>query len=399
MLDGWAGRTAQAGMAVVLAAMVVPTAPARAAAVVVMTPTTIRAALAAVRPGDTLRMEGLFTSAILFRNRDFGGVRVDASAAIITAGLRLSRVHNLSFTGGEWRPGGSTGTGDAIRVEDSSHISFADATMTGRGTRLGNGARIIRSSFVTVRDNLFDGLRNSLILGTTTDSLVTANRYENGGEDGMKIIDSQRMIVSHNSCTGFAPLAGYHPDCIQLWSAPNKPLQSDIYILNNYAFGAQQGLASFDPWQLSGARLTFAGNYVATSSPHSITCLGCIHSRFEDNILISLPQAPHRAMMKVTGAGTGNVFANNDFHDLRGQFGATLPQRTLSGLIPSIAFAVGSSWEERNHALHEEVAGMATVDDLSGVVPEPASWTMLMLGFGVVGSRLRRQRGRRRVAA
>lgn len=392
MLEWLSGRMVQAGgAAVVLAAAMLP-APAHAAKVVVMTPTTINAALAAVQPGDTLRMEGLFNTSILFRNRDFGGVRVDASAATITAGLRLSRVHNLSFTGGEWRPGGTNGTGDAIRVEDSSHISFADATMTGSGSRLGNGARIVRSSFVTVRDTLFDGLRNGLIMGTTTDSLVTANRYENGGEDGIKIIDSQRMIVSLNSCSGFTPLAGYHPDCIQLWSAVDKPLQSDIYILNNLAFGPQQGLASFDPSELSGTRLTFAGNYVATSSPHSITCLGCINSRFEDNILISLAEGPWPARLKVTGDGTGNSFDNNEFHDLRGQFGTALPQRVLSDLIPSIAFAVGSSWASRSFGTQS--AGLA-----DAAVPEPQSWAMLLIGFGVVGSRMRQRRGRKGVAA
>ncbi len=374
----------------IAAAMVMmAAAPALAGQVVVMTPTTINAALAAVQPGGTLRMEGVFTTNILFRNRDFGGVTVDASAATIEAGIRLSHVHNIQFISGVWQPSGS---GDAIRVEDSSHVSFANGTVLGKGDKLGNGTRILRSSFVTVRDSDYDGLRNNVILFTATDSLVTGNRYENGGEDGMKIVDSQRVIASHNSCMGFTPLPGYHPDCIQLWSTVGKPLQSDIYLLNNVAIGPQQSFASFDPDELSGTRLTFAGNFAATTSGHTITCLGCIESRFENNVTVALPDAKWLAPLRVTGPGTGNVFSGNIYVDQRGQPGAPLPDRSFSDLMPSIAGTVGSQWTNRSH--------LATVlNDNSPGVPEPANWLLLMAGFGMIGSRLRLRANRPGCAA
>jgi hypothetical protein len=384
---GKAGNLVWSGAVTLLLAA----APAMAARVVVMTPANIRTALAAVQPGDTLRMEGVFNTTILIRNRDFGGVHVDASAATIQAGIRLSRVHNISFTGGTWLPAGTSGTGDAIRVEDSSHVSFSDGFVTGIGRRLGSGARILRSSFVTVRDSLYDGLRNGVILHSSTDSLVTYVRHENGGEDGMKILDSQRIIASHNSCTGFSPLPGYHPDCIQLWSIANRPLQSDIFILNNLAIGPQQGFVSFDPQTLSGTRLTFAGNYVATSSGHTITCLGCTDSRFEDNVVVTLSDARWLAPLRVTGPGTGNVFDTNSYVDLRGQVGATLPQRVLSSLIPSFGGLVGSNWADRDFA---QMVMTASASASPNSVPEPATWGLLLAGFAMIGQRLRRRRGR-----
>jgi hypothetical protein len=236
-----------------------------------------------------------------------------------------------------------------------------------------------------VRDSRYVGLRNNVMLLSSTDSLVTGNRYENGGEDGMKIVDSQRIIASHNSCTGFTPLPGYHPDCIQLWSTVGNPVQSDIYILNNLAIGPQQGFASFDPDTLSGTRLTFAGNFAATTGGHTITCLGCFESRFEDNVMVTLPDAQWLAPLRVTGPATGNIFSGNIYIDLRGMPDAPLPDRIGSQLTPSIAGLVGSQWANRSHLA-------AALNDGGAGVPEPASWAMLILGFGVIGSRLRQRR-------
>jgi hypothetical protein len=222
------------------------------------------------------------------------------------------------------------------------------------------------------------------VLLTVTDSLVTRNRWVDGGEDGMKLVDSQRVIVSHNSCTGFAPLPGYHPDCIQMWSAPDKPLQSDIYLLNNYALGPQQAFASFDPSSLSGTRINFIGNYAATLSPHSISCFGCTDSLFLDNVLITLPEARWLAPFRVTGSGTGNVYAGNQQLDLRGQFDAALQAPVWSSFTPSIAGLVGSQWDLRDHGLLPQ--------SFAASAPEPASWAMLMAGFGLVGAALRQRR-------
>lgn len=370
-------------LAAILAAGVLAHAPAMAGQVVVMRPDNVNAALAAVQPGDTIRMEGLFTSPQRWRNRDFGGVTVDASAATITGGFRLINVQNLRFSGGSWL---APGTGDAIRVENSAHVSFGGLVLSGSQDRLGAGIRVMRSSHVTVRDNRFEGLRNGAILFTVTDSLAARNHFADGGEDGMKILDSQRVIASHNSCTGFEPLPGYHADCIQLWSLVDRPVQSDVYLLNNLAIGPQQAFVSFDPGDMSGTRLTFIGNYAATTSPHTITCIGCTDSLFADNMLIVMPDAPWAAAMKITGSGSGNVYGDNPYFDLRGQHGITLPDPVFSSFTPSLAGLVGSQWDDRSFGLAQATSA-----------PEPASWVMLMAGFGLVGSALRRRVRRKRV--
>jgi hypothetical protein len=343
-----------------------------------MTPANVAAVLAAARPGDTIRMEGVFTSPIFMSDRDFGGVRVDARGAVIAAGMGLRRVHNISFTGGVWHP---IDAGEILRMEQSSHVSFAHASFRGVGDRTGIGMRISSSTHVTVRDNLFDNLRNAVIKGGVADSLVTRNRWVNGSEDGLKLLDSRRVIVSHNSCTGYALKPGYHADCIQLWSVPGSPVQSDIHILNNVAIGPQQGLASFDPADFSGTRFTFAGNLVATTTPHSITCLGCTDSLFMDNILIALPGGPFRSPLRAPGAGSGNVIINNPTFDWRAQTSVVLPEPMFTSFTPSIAGLVGSRWDDRSFGLTAAAAS----------VPEPTGWALLGAGFGLIGAALRRR--------
>ena len=353
---------------------------AQAGRTIVMTQPNVTAVLNSVQPGDTIRMEGEFTTGILIRDRDFGGVTIDASNAVIRNVFRLQRSHNITVLGGQWY---TPGTGDAIRIEQSSHISFADITVFGNGNRLGAGVRAIESSFVTLRDGHYEGLRNGAILLSTNDSISVRNHFSNGGEDGMKIIDSQRVILAHNSCTGFEPLPGYHPDCLQLWSLPGRPLQSDIYLLNNLAIGPQQSFVSFTPVELSGTRLSFVGNYAATTSGHTITCNGCTDSYIADNMLVVLPDAPWRALLKVNQTDPSNIVENNAYFDLRGQHGVALPDPVFSDYVPSIAGLVGSRWDDRSFGL--AVAASA---------PEPESWAMLVAGFGLVGAAIRRRRAR-----
>ena len=363
--------------------------PALAARVVVATPASFTAALAALRPGDTLQLEGVFTTRLSLRDRDFDGVLVDGSRATLLEGIQLRNVHNISFHALTL---GSSDVGTvnlfAALVDRSTHVSFSEATVLGNGDASGTGMRIINSQFVTVRDSLFDRNVDGITLITSPDSLLTNNRFTNGGSDGMKIVDSQRIIASHNSCTNFQPLPGVHPDCIQFWSKAGKPLQSDIYVLNNLLIGDQQGFASFDPAQLSGTRFTFAGNYAASSYVHALSCFGCTESRFENNVITSLPHSTWAAGLHVPG-GVNNIFANNLVFDLRGNTGALadiLPARLFSAIVPSIAGLVGSQHDDRSWDVDEAtIAPEATANP----VPEPGTWLMMGAGFVLIGRAMR----------
>lgn len=391
---------ALARMRLAVSAIVAAVAVPAAAATVVMTPSNIAAALAQLRPGDRLVMQGDFTTRLFFRDRDFGGVTVDASQATLRQGMRLRNVQNITFSGLKvGTPGVGTTDRFALQIDGSRHVSIANALVHGNGGSAGTGLRILNSSHVTVRDSVFDGLLDGLTLITSPDSLLVRNQFLRGGSDGIKLVDNQRVIVSGNSCAQFSLQPGVHADCIQMWSVTGKPLQSDVYLLNNSAVGDQQGFASFDPSTHSGTRLTFAGNYAITATPHGISCFGCSNSRFEDNVISSLPNSQWRALLRAP-AGSGNVFTNNHVFDLRGLNGPLadlLPARIWSALVPSIAGLVGSQHDSRDWQVYPEP--VAEAQSFQEPVPEPATWLMMVTGFLMIGRSLRRRAAFRTVLA
>ena len=79
---------------IALLALASATTGAAAQQVITLTPTSnLSVVLAGLRPGDTLRITGSFAAPLALRNRDFGNVQVDASAATFQGGLVLSNVH------------------------------------------------------------------------------------------------------------------------------------------------------------------------------------------------------------------------------------------------------------------------------------------------------------------
>lgn len=379
------------GPVVALAIVATLAWPARAGQVVTMTPANVNSALAALRPGDTLRAIGTFTSPLVLRHRDFGNVRVDASAAVFREGVALTNVHNISFHGGTYgREDTDIAAWYRIDLNRSTHVSFANISVLSASNSRGSGLVARNSQFITVRDSLFTGPSASMALTGTTNSLVVRNDFIGSFGDGINLINGNRLIVADNSCTRFSPGVGAHPDCIQMWSQPGMPLVSDIYLLNNVTIGRMQGFFATDPKSGAGVRLTFAGNYAAVTYPHTISCIRCADSRFIDNVLSNLPETIYGTAPVQTMGGTGNQIGNNLSYDLRGRTDGWLPPRVYSNL----AGLVGSQWDDRSHAYRQQMLAAA-----SPSVPEPANWLIMAIGFAMVGRQLRRRRGPRRVPA
>lgn len=367
---------------------------ASAQQVVNLTPTSnLSSVLRALRPGDTLRVTGNFTAPLALRNRDFGNLTIDASGAVFQAGVSLNNVHNVSFTGGSYgRSDVDIAAWHTIRVDNSSNISFANANVVGNGDNRGSGVLVATSRFVTVRDSVFHGHMTGIGVRSSTDALVLRNRITGSTADGINIIDNQRVIVSSNSCSGFTPGVGAHPDCIQLWSLNGRPLQADIFVLNNSAIGNMQAYLSSDPKTGSGTRLTFAGNYALVSTTHGITCGNCTNSQFFDNVLANLPTAVHGAPGLKLGPSPTNIVGNNLIYDLRGRTDGWLPTPTWSNFVPDLAGQVGSRLDMADLGFNGFGPAFSPT---SSAVPEPANWLLLSLGFAAMGRTLRQRRNER----
>jgi nitrous oxidase accessory protein NosD len=356
-----------------------------------------RSVLASLRPGDTLRISGNFANPLVFSNRDFGNVQVDARDAVLQGGLVLRNVHNLAFSGGTYgRSDAELRAWHAVRVESSSNISLAQGLYLGNSDNRGAGLLVVQSNAVTVRDSQFSGHGTGMGVRSSTNVLVTRNAITGSFADGINVVDSQRVIVSSNSCAAFTPGPGSHPDCIQLWSLNGRPLQSDIAILNNSAIGNMQAFVSFDPRTGSGERLIFAGNYAAVTFTHGVSCTRCNDSIFVDNILSNLPESRWGAPGLKLTEGLRNLVDNNRTFDLRGLAGQpdfALPSHTLSSYTPAWADGVGSQIGSLF------AGGLASQVQAASGIPEPLTWMMLGLGFVAVGRQLRQRRGPRWVMA
>lgn len=367
---------------------------AQAQQVVNLTPTSnFNAVMKTLKPGDTLRLTGTFETAVRFSQRDFGGVKLDATGATLREGMLMQGVQNLTIVGGTYgRTDADTREWATLGIFNSQNISVSQATVVGNGNLRGAGIRVTGSDFITVRDNRLSGHLGSILLASSSNSLITRNKMTAASSDGIQVMDSQRVIVSANSCSNFTPVAPAHPDCIQLWSVANRPLQSDIFVLNNSAIGTMQAYLSSDPKTGSGTRLTFAGNYAAVTYTHTVTCGNCTNSAFFDNVLANLPGSKNGAGSLKIGPSPTNTVGYNPLYDLRGRTDGWMPAPLWTSYVPNIAGFVGSKWDTRSFGFEESL-------NAYGSVPEPATWLMLLVGFGAIGRQMRRRHGPQPVMA
>lgn len=404
---------------------VLPLGATAHAAILNATSTNIVAVFASAQAGDTIKLEGSFGSLAL-QNRSFATrVTIDATLATVTDTLTIKNVDNLMLTGGKF---GSANTamrsGRAIAVYNGSNITIMKAIVANNGNDMGiTFAGTIKPTVTAVA---FSNQRLGLGVTSVSDAKISSNTFTRMTSDGINVVDSQRVLVTANKCSGSVPTLGAHPDCIQMWSIAGNPLQADLTITNNNISGATQGIASFDPSTASGMRLTVTGNTIYTSYPQGIACYGCFDSVFMNNALSTMPGSKWQTTMNIVG-GSGNTIANNtiasntvaslsaiasylaaddsdpivadepNWLDVS-QFSEAIPDLLLADLA-ELGAAAGtngsgalSSGARMGGARMGGLDGIMGLASNAGAVPEPGVWLQLLTGFGLAGLMLRRRR-------
>ena len=345
------------------------------AAVITVTPATFDAAVAAAKGGDTLKLVGTFGKERIMARSFIGGVTLDATQATFTATLTLKDVENLTVVGGTFNIVGAVQYTRAVAIYGGRNVTFKAPRVLGSAG--GEGIVFDGTNGANVAGGMFHGLENGVVLGSVTNGNVSKATITGAVSDGIDIADSHNVTASYNSCSAGAPGAGVHPDCIQLWSVTGKPLQSDIVVRNNSASGPTQGFTAFA--SMGGElRVQFSHNKVDTSYAQGIACYDCLDSNISYNSLSTLVGAPFRTNLNVVG-GSGNLVVGNliePYVTLRGPASATFEDDGATGAMPDLAALVGTAPDGGG----------------SAVVPEPASWTLLVAGFAVVGTATRRRR-------
>ncbi len=336
---------------------------------------TVKSVFAAAKDGDTIILSGIFGRTNL-ANRSFAkGLTIDASKASFNGQLTMRSVVGVTVRGGFYGLApGDWQNGLTVRVDFSDRVSFLNATFVGAGIGKERGIGFVDSTNVLVKSSRFTGLRGGISIDTVTNAMLTENNFMKSTSDGINIVNSHNVTAKSNLCKGTVPSLGAHPDCIQLWSLKDQPMQSDIMLLNNKAYGETQGFTSFDPDAASGIRISMIGNWVETSMPQGVACYGCFDSVITGNTLITLPGAQYRTYLRVPG-GSNNIIEDNVI--------GPLPVKFTTAFV-SDASAVGARSLATGFA--EPIIGFAS----AGEVPEPAVWLQLLVGFGLAGTLLRR---------
>ena len=369
--------------------LLVPAVPA-SAAIYTATFETINGVFSGATSGDTIAMTGTFG---LTRLQDMvftRGITLDARQAVFTDTLELVNLSGVRVLGGRFDIA-SRVTRDSAGavVYGGTNIAFDAPTILGNANESGiifSGANSIR-----VTGGNFTGLDIGLNLSGVTNGFLSRNTFLKAASDGIDIGNSHHVSATYNSCSGSAPVPGAHPDCIQLFSTPGRPLQSDNVVSDNIATGATQGFTSFTNGDdtASGIRLSIMRNTVNTSYPQGIACYGCIDSNISYNKVTTLAGSRFKTTINILG-GMNNTVTGNTVGDMPAFRSDQSIDEEFDDESMSSSSAASAAGNETRVELPYE-SGPSTVT-------EPGTWAMLVAGFGLVGMATRR-RGLRIVAA
>ena len=351
------------------------------AAIFNATSSNLQRVFTAAGAGDTINLFGNFGKMGLTDRSFATPLIINARNARFKGTLDVSNVRGLAFTGGTF--GSTTKTwqnAGTIRVEDSSNIVFTSLKMIGDGKGKARGITFRDSDNVGLYDSTFNGFRSAAGVNNVTQGRISGNRVTASTSDGFNIVNSHFITASNNICSGGKPSFGAHPDCIQLWSIYGEPVQSDIRLLNNKAYGHTQGFTSFDPARGGGLRIEMSGNYVSSTLPQGIACYACVDSRFTNNVLVSARGASYQTRLNVIG-GSNNYISNNNI--------GPRPVVNRSIFADTDLEMSGSAFEAFDSPV-SRISDFAGSEAMASV-PEVATWAQMLFGFGLTGALLRRR--------
>lgn len=286
------------------------------------------------------------------QSRTSGAHVLDATGATFVEGVTVANAHGLTIKAGTYgTEARDTKERSAVQIINSADVSMAGPTVLGAPPILGetgallqgdrNGIQARGSTRVTIRNGSFKRFRTGLSFYEVTDSIAHQNNFREGVSDGINIVGSHRVVASQNDCRWLVRVGKNHPDCIQLWSIKDKPLQTDIWVVNNNAEGNMQAYLSSDPKTGSGVRLHFYGNRAWVIFAHTVTCGLCRDSVAKFNVLSSHPGTLFGiGRLKGFEPERGNIASDNPMID-----GTKTPPARLwwSGVIP---FEYGSRFDQ-----------------------------------------------------
>lgn len=325
------------------------------------TSATLQTVMTKATGGDTVKLVGSFGLTKLTNKNFTSLVTIDASAASFTDSLILTNISNINVVGGHFGSDSAmTSWGRAVAIVGGANVSFTNPYVT--GYYAGAGIAFSGTSNATVTGANLSKLAAGVVFTNVTGGAISNSNSIASVGDGFDIADSSKIDIGNNRCTGSTPVVGAHPDCVQLMNSAGAVPLTQINIHNNYASGETQGFNNFAS-SPGDSYISIVNNRIDGLLPQGIACYYCVNSTITGNTLTTSDGAPYQVSLNVL-YGSNNTVSGNSVGALNRSATRALITYTRDQLI--------------GHA----VVVAATP---AGWVPEPAAWTMLIAGFGMVG--------------
>lgn len=284
-------------------------------------PATAKVVIASARSGDTIRLARGDYYGITVKDRTFApALTIEAGDARLTD-ARLDNIDGLVIQGGTYLPlrrdrqGGGEAFGEALRMNNVRNVKVRGATFVGPGSPSataqtefgeGQGLRVIGGQNIEVVESRFEGFKRGLGLRLVDGFRVAGNTFLDMRSDGLNAALSRNGLIEANNCAGTRIRDTEHPDCIQLWSAPNTKPTADIVIRRNRIEGSTQGIGLYN--HVRGGvddggfdRIVIEDNEIKVSRANAIMLVSGRESVVRNNKVSTAPGARFQASIRVTG--------------------------------------------------------------------------------------------------
>lgn len=238
--------------------------------------------------GEMKLVNRTFDPPITIRGGTFTGVKLDRVSGVTLVGAKV-RAASLPYP-----------HSPLVQVLRSSNVQIIGASLSGPGDK-GQAIKINDSRNFRVSGADISRLLRGIVVVGSAEGIIAENRISQMTGDGINLADSHRLLVDRNSITDFAPLPGFHPDAIQMWSVKGKQPQSDIVITRNLINCACQGITQFDHDQGGSDGVIISGNDVTAGYPQGIALYEARRATVSNNRLRTLNGARWRSSLNISG--------------------------------------------------------------------------------------------------
>lgn len=195
-----------------------------------VSPTTLASVISVARDASVITLPAGNYDKLIVRDKNFQkGIVINANNATFKS-IDIINSRGISIIGGtiSGSPAGTEGAGTGVNIRTSQRIVIQNM----RFIRLQFGIYFLKSQDIVIKNNQFLQLR----------------------EDGIRVAQSQRVLIDGNTCRDFTPrpavydstgkIVGVydHADCIQGWSRADYAPTSDVTVTNNQIYGIMQGI-------------------------------------------------------------------------------------------------------------------------------------------------------------